>query len=72
MLATHQRPALLRYRDFVTYLMRAGKPFEQVEEAIEAADLREDQKAGLWLLAFSMREPRVQQAEARAHLALLG
>jgi hypothetical protein len=69
--ATHRRPALLSYRDFVTYLMRAGKPFHQVEEAIDAAALNDDQKAGLWLLAFSMRDPREQQADAHAQLALL-
>jgi hypothetical protein len=70
-LATHRRPALISYRDFVTYLMRAGQPFDQVEETIDAAELNEDQKAGLWLLAFSMRDPRDQQADARAQLALL-
>jgi hypothetical protein len=69
--ATDRRPALLSYRDFVTYLMRAGKPFDQVEETIDAAELNEEQKAGLWLLAFSMRDPHDQQADARAHLALL-
>jgi hypothetical protein len=70
MLATY-RPALLRYRDCVTDLMSAGKPFSQVEETIDAAELREDQKAGLWLLAFSMRDPREQRADALAHLAFL-
>jgi hypothetical protein len=70
---TDTRPALASYRDSVTELMRAGEPFGEVEDAIDrAADLTEDAKAALWLLAFSLREPTEQVRVARAHLAAIG
>jgi hypothetical protein len=51
---TYARPAMASYRDAVTELLEAGEPFGEVEEAIdEVADLSEDEKAALWLLAFS-------------------
>jgi hypothetical protein len=54
---TQQRPAMASYRDAVTELIRAGEAFDEVEEAIDGvADLAPDQKAALWLFAFSMRE----------------
>ena len=47
-----------------------GKPFGDVEDAIHAvADLTLQQKAALWLFAFSLRDPTEQQLDARAHLA---
>jgi hypothetical protein len=70
---TDTRPSLASYRDEVTELMRAGEPFGDVEDAIdESADLTENAKAALWLLAFSMRAPGDQQRDARAHVAALG
>lgn len=51
-------PAYSTYRDAVRGLMQADEPFGEVEEAIDNADLNEDVRAALWLLAFSMREPR--------------
>jgi hypothetical protein len=70
MRGTHARSALARYRDAVTDLVRAGEPFGDVEDAIdEVADLTVDQKAALWLFAFSLRDPTEQQLDARAHLA---
>jgi hypothetical protein len=69
---TYAGPALDGYRDSVTELMRAGEPFGEVEDAIdEVADITEDAKAALWLLAFSLRDPREQVRAARTHLALL-
>jgi hypothetical protein len=42
------------YRDAVTELIQAGEPFGVVEAAINGiSELTEDQKAALWLLAFS-------------------
>jgi hypothetical protein len=62
--------ALGSYRDAVAGLIRAGEPFGAVEDAIdEVADLTMDQKAALWLFAFSLRDPTEQQLDARAHLA---
>jgi hypothetical protein len=67
---THLRPALAGYRDTVAELIRGGEPFGDVEDAIdEVADLTQDQKAALWLFAFSLRDPGEQQLDARAHLA---
>ena len=35
----------------------------------EAAELTEDEKAALWLMAFSMRDRREQRQSAAAHLS---
>jgi hypothetical protein len=70
MSGTRMRPALARYRDKVAELVSTGEPFGDVEDAIpEVADLSLDQKAALWLFAFSLRDPTEQQLDARAHLA---
>jgi hypothetical protein len=70
---TYAGPALASYRDRVTELMQAGEPFGEVEDAIDqVADLTEDAKAALWLLAFSLRDPCEQERAARAHLASAG
>jgi hypothetical protein len=70
MSGTHRRSALASYRDAVTELIKAGEPFGDVEDAIdEVANLTMEQKAALWLLAFSLRDPSEQQLDARAHLA---
>ena len=44
------------YRDDVKDQIRGGEPFNEVEESIELANLTGDEKAALWLLAFSMRD----------------
>jgi hypothetical protein len=68
--AAQQSPTLDSYRDAVEELMRAGEGFGDVEEAIDEVDgLTVDQKAALWLFAFSLRDRAVQQLDARAHLA---
>jgi hypothetical protein len=70
MSATHTRTALAWYRDEVAGLMNGGEPFGAVEDAIdEVADLTQDQKAALWLFAFSLRDSAEQQLDARAHLS---
>lgn len=67
---TRVRPALAGYRDAVAELVRGGESFGDVEDAIEqVADLTADQKAALWLFAFSLRDQYEQQLDARAHLA---
>jgi hypothetical protein len=71
-LATRSSSALAAYRDAVTELVRARQPFGDIEEAIEdATELTMDQKAALWLLAFSLRDQADQQRDAHAHLAAL-
>lgn len=70
MRGTHVRTALADYRDEVTGLIGGGTPFNDVEDAIDGvAELSQDEKAGLWLLAFSLRDPADQQRDARAHLS---
>jgi hypothetical protein len=72
MRATLQRQDLAGCRDEVTELFQAGESFGVVEEAIDAAgDLTMDEKAALWLLAFSLRDQDEQQRDAHAHLAAL-
>ena len=72
MAATQLRPALASYRDEFTELMRAGEPFGDVEDAIDrVAELSIDEKAALWLVAFSLRDPAEQQRAARAQLSLV-
>jgi sulfopyruvate decarboxylase TPP-binding subunit len=66
---THQRQGLASYRDVVMERIKAGVPFGAVEDAIaDVTDLTSDQKAALWLFAFSLRAPSEQQRDARAHL----
>ena len=65
-----QSSPLTAYRDRVAEWVGQGRSFGDVEDAIdEAADLTTDQKAALWLFAFSLRDPAVQQLDAQAHLA---
>jgi hypothetical protein len=45
------------YRDAVTDLMRAGEPFDEVEDVIDdLPGVTIEEKDALWLLAFSLRE----------------
>jgi len=60
-----------RYQYEVEELMTGGVAFSQVEDAINDADLRDDAKSALWLLAWSLRDPSHQQQDARATLALI-
>ena len=70
---TYAEPVLASYEREVAELMEAGEAFGGVEDAIEqVADLTENAKAALWLLAFSLREPGEQVRAARAHIASVG
>ena len=72
MSGTHARWALVSCRDDVTELIEDGVPFGAVEDVINAhVGLTEDEKAALWLLAFSLRDQSEQQHDARAHLTAL-
>jgi len=69
---TQLRPDLASYRDAVTEQLRAGTPFGDIEDFIDALDdLTMDKKAALWLFGFSLRDPAEQQLVARTHLAAL-
>jgi hypothetical protein len=72
MSGTQRRTALAGYRDTVAEQIKAGEPFGDVEDYIDAvAELTTDEKAALWLFAFSLRDPDEQQLAARSHLASL-
>jgi hypothetical protein len=65
-----QPTPLAIYRDTVAGFISEGQPFGDVEDAIdELADLTMDQKAALWLFAFSLRDRSEQQRDAHAALA---
>jgi len=52
--------------------MLAGRQLSDVEEElIDPAPLSTDEKAVLWLLAWSMLPPSHQLAEVQAHIELL-
>ena len=52
------------YRDGVSTLMEAGEPFDEVEVAIEHTDLEQDEKAALWLFAYTSQDRRVPTDDA--------
>lgn len=57
------------YRDVVEERIEAGEAFGDIEDAInELADLTADQKAALWLFAFTLRDRGEKLRRARAHL----
>jgi hypothetical protein len=59
------------YQEQVEGMMQAGELFGVVEDLINAATLGEDQKAALWLLAWSSRDSLAQRRDAVATLALV-
>ena len=72
MSGTQLRQALAGYREAVTAQLEAGAAFGDIEDFIDAVDdLTMDEKAALWLFAFSLRDSSEQQLEARTHLAAL-
>jgi hypothetical protein len=69
----HARPTLGYHQDMVKGMMDASEPFGDVEIFIdEAAALDQDEKAALWLLAWSSRDPWIQKREALAILTAIG
>jgi hypothetical protein len=69
-MATDSVPALAGYRNAVTELVQADKPFGDIEEAIDAvADITREEKASLWLFAFSLRDRHRQQGQAGVQTA---
>jgi hypothetical protein len=68
----HARPTLGYHRDVVSGMMDADEPFGEVETFInEATALDQDEKAALWLLAWSLRDVWVQRREALTMLSAL-
>jgi hypothetical protein len=68
----HTGPTLGYHQDVVNGMMDAREPFGEVETFIdEAPALDQDEKAALWLFAWSLREGRIQRREALAMLSAL-
>ena len=66
------RPVLAGFRDNVMELTEQGVPLDEIQYAIDGqAKLTEDQKAALWLFAFSMRDRSEQRRQARALFAVM-
>jgi hypothetical protein len=55
----------------VEAMVAAGTAFCLVEDVIEASDLLLDEKAALWMLAWSGVGPHAQEQVARAKLSLV-
>jgi hypothetical protein len=69
----YARPTLGYHHDMVKGMMDASEPFGEVETFInEATALDQDEKAALWLLAWSSRDPWTQRREAMAFLSAIG
>lgn len=60
------------YRDEVEQIADAPTPFGELEDAIDATEFAADEKAALWMLAWSLIGPEVQRKETDARLALVG
>jgi len=57
----------------IEHLLRTDAPFAQIEGAIERMDLTPDEKAALWMLAWSSSEGGVtRNAELERRLAPAG
>ena len=68
----HARPTIGYHQDVVKGMMDASEPFGEVEDFInKAAPLDQDEKAALWLLAWSLRDTWTQRREAVAMLSAL-
>ena len=67
MTGTRRGAVLANHRDAVADLIETGEPFGDVEDWIdELAELGADEKAALWLFAFSLRDPAAEELHARA------
>jgi hypothetical protein len=58
-------------REEVERMMSVGESFAAIEAMIDEAQLTEEEKAALWLFAWSMRDKRTQRRETRGLLAYL-
>jgi hypothetical protein len=52
-------------------MMEEGEPFAEVEDAIEELDHSGEEKAALWLLAWSLQDPQLQRRRAETTLHVL-
>jgi hypothetical protein len=62
---------LVEAQTSIERLIERGEPFERLETAIERLDRTDDEKAALWLLAWSEQERPVRRRVAKEALASL-
>jgi hypothetical protein len=68
----HSRPTFGYHQDVIEGMMDACGSFGEVETFInEAVALDQDEKAALWLLAWSLRDSWTQRREALAMVKAL-
>ena len=71
MIRLQARAPLAAHQLTVQALMEDCEPFGAVEEAIDELDHGGEEKAALWLLAWSLQEPQVQRRRAQTTLHVL-
>jgi hypothetical protein len=65
--------SLFSLQESVATKMQDGASLDRIEtEVIEPSDLDPEQKAALWLYAWSFQEGREQRAEAGRYLVAFG
>ena len=52
-------------------MIEQGVSFAEIEGSIEAAELKPDDKASLWLLAWSLEAPQFKRVRERPALRLV-
>ena len=63
----------MRFQDRIKTRMARGGTIDDIDaEIIEPSDLSADQKAALWLYAWSHVSRRKQRRSAEVHLSLVG
>jgi hypothetical protein len=64
-----QVAGVVRLQERIAALASCGAPLDRIEEeVIEPSDLGSDQKAALWLYAWSCMEGREQREQPARHL----
>jgi hypothetical protein len=65
-------PNVLGLQERIARMMRRGAPLEQVEDqVIDPCELSSDEKAALWLYAWSFMERGEQRDRAARYLSLV-
>ena len=60
------------YAREVEQMANTFTPLGELENAIDATELAVDEKAALWMLAWSLVGPEIRHEETEAKLALMG
>jgi hypothetical protein len=68
-----QVAGVARLQERIAGMMLGGASLDRVEmEVIDESELKEDQKAALWLYAWSFMEGQEQRAQAKRYLVGVG